>query len=102
MLDECLEPKQARGAFGEVQLQDIVTAVLPPSAYEFQAVLSNGRRADCLLKLPNPPGRSFALVNMTKPSGDIGAGQSFPEALMVGPRLTGGPHGSVGVARVLT
>jgi DNA recombination protein RmuC len=30
--------------------------VLPPSAYKFQATLSNGRRADCLLELPNPPG----------------------------------------------
>ena len=55
-MQDILSNKQARGAFGEVQLQDIVTAVLPPSAFEFQAVLSNGRRADCLLKLPNPPG----------------------------------------------
>src|SRR3546814_3226307 len=29
---------------------------LPPSAYSFQATLGNGRRADCLLSLPNPPG----------------------------------------------
>src|SRR3546814_11034577 len=29
---------------------------LPPSAYAFQATLGNGRRADCLLQLPNPPG----------------------------------------------
>ncbi|MFM2129983.1 MAG: hypothetical protein RL477_1529, partial [Pseudomonadota bacterium] len=55
-LQDILSNKQARGAFGEVQLEAIVTAVLPPSAYEFQAVLANGRRADCLLKLPNPPG----------------------------------------------
>ena len=48
--------KQARGAFGEIQLRDLVTAVLPPSAYAFQANLSNNRVADCLLKLPNPPG----------------------------------------------
>jgi DNA recombination protein RmuC len=55
-LQDILSNKQARGAFGEVQLQDLVTAALPPSAYAFQAVLSNGRRADCLLTLPNPPG----------------------------------------------
>jgi DNA recombination protein RmuC len=55
-LQDILSNKQARGAFGEIQLQDIVGAALPPSAYEFQATLSNGRRADCLLKLPNPPG----------------------------------------------
>lgn len=55
-LQDILANKQARGAFGEVQLQDLVTAVLPPSAYSFQTTLSNGRRCDCLLKLPNPPG----------------------------------------------
>ena len=30
--------------------------MLPPSAYDFQVTLSNGKRADCLIKLPNPPG----------------------------------------------
>lgn len=55
-LQDILSNKQARGAFGEIQLNDLVTAALPKSAYEFQATLSNGKRADCLLKLPNPPG----------------------------------------------
>ena len=55
-LQDILANKQARGAFGEIQLQDLVTAALPPSAYAFQATLSNGTRADCLIKLPNPPG----------------------------------------------
>ena len=55
-LQEVLSNKQARGAFGEIQLNDLVTNTLPPSAYEFQVVLSNGKRADCVLKLPNPPG----------------------------------------------
>lgn len=55
-LQDILSNKQARGAFGEIQLNDLVSDVLPPSAYEFQATLSNGKRADCLLKLPNPPG----------------------------------------------
>jgi len=55
-LQDILSNKQARGAFGEIQMQDIVTAALPPSAYEFQAGLANNRRVDCLLKLPNPPG----------------------------------------------
>jgi DNA recombination protein RmuC len=55
-LQDILSNKQARGAFGEIQLQDLVLAALPPSAYEFQATLGNGRRADCLIKLPNPPG----------------------------------------------
>jgi len=55
-LQEILSNKQARGAFGEIQLHDIVEAILPPSSYSFQETLSNNRRADCLLKLPNPPG----------------------------------------------
>jgi DNA recombination protein RmuC len=55
-LQDILSNKQARGAFGEIQLNDIVQGALPPSAYAFQVSLSNGKRADCLLKLPNPPG----------------------------------------------
>ncbi|MGI9667814.1 MAG: DNA recombination protein RmuC [Acidimicrobiia bacterium] len=55
-LQHVLDDKHARGAFGEVQLNDIVMDALPPSAYDFQVVLSNARRADCVIKLPNPPG----------------------------------------------
>ena len=55
-LQQILTNKQARGAFGEVQLNDLVSNALPPSAYELQCTLSSGVRADCLLKLPNPPG----------------------------------------------
>lgn len=55
-LQDILANKQARGAFGEIQLQDLVTAALPPSAYAFQETLSNRARADCVIKLPNPPG----------------------------------------------
>ncbi|TQV83265.1 DNA recombination protein RmuC [Denitrobaculum tricleocarpae] len=55
-LQDILANKQARGAFGEVQLSDIVTSILPPSAYSFQATIGENRRVDCLLHLPNPPG----------------------------------------------
>ena len=55
-LQEVLSNKQARGAFGEIQLNDLVTSILPPNVYSFQAVLSNSKKADCLLRLPNPPG----------------------------------------------
>lgn len=55
-LQEVLSNKQARGAFGEIQLNDLVVSILPPNAYIFQASLSNGKKADCLLNLPNPPG----------------------------------------------
>jgi len=37
-------------------LNDLVSSILPPSAYSFQEQLGNGTRADCLLSLPNPPG----------------------------------------------
>jgi DNA recombination protein RmuC len=39
-----------------MQLRDLVVALLPAPAYAFQATLGNGCRADCLLKLPDPPG----------------------------------------------
>ena len=55
-LQNILSNKQARGSFGEVQLENLVRDALPDSAYDFQVTLSNGRRVDCLLKLPNPPG----------------------------------------------
>ncbi len=55
-LQDILSNKQTRGAFGEIQLRDIVLGALPPDAVEFQATLSNGKRADCLIRLPNPPG----------------------------------------------
>jgi DNA recombination protein RmuC len=54
-LQNVLSNKQARGAFGEVQLQDIVQSSLPAQSYVFQAQLG-GKRVDCLLTLPNPPG----------------------------------------------
>jgi DNA recombination protein RmuC len=55
-LQDLLANKQARGAFGEVQLNDIVRNMLPPSAFDLQKTLGNGTRPDCLLRLPNPPG----------------------------------------------
>lgn len=55
-LQDILGNKQARGAFGEVQLRDLVDAVMPPSARQYQAPIGNNRKADCLLMLPNPPG----------------------------------------------
>jgi DNA recombination protein RmuC len=56
-LQELLGDKRARGAFGEVQLEALVRNVLPTSAFEMQATLSNGTRADCVLKLPPPTGK---------------------------------------------
>ena len=55
-MQDILSNKQTRGAFGEIQLHDIVQKALPTDAYTMQATLSNGKRADCLIHLPNPPG----------------------------------------------
>lgn len=55
-LQDILSNKQRRGMFGEIQLTDIVSKALPSDSYELQATLSNGKRADCLIHLPNPPG----------------------------------------------
>ncbi|MBC7141298.1 MAG: DNA recombination protein RmuC [Rhodobacteraceae bacterium] len=55
-LQDILSNKQTRGAFGEIQLNDLVRKAMPPDAFTMQATLSNGRRADCLIHLPNPPG----------------------------------------------
>ena len=55
-LQEILSNKQARGVFGEIQLKDIVRRALPSDAYDFQFTLSNGKRADCIIYLPEPQG----------------------------------------------
>ncbi len=55
-LQNILSNKQARGSFGEVQLENLVRDALPENAFEFQETLCNGKRVDCLLRLPNPPG----------------------------------------------
>ncbi|MCD9146914.1 DNA recombination protein RmuC [Pseudophaeobacter flagellatus] len=55
-LQDILSNKQTRGAFGEIQLNDIVSKALPAGSYTMQATLGNGKRADCLVHLPNPPG----------------------------------------------
>jgi DNA recombination protein RmuC len=55
-LQDILSNKQTRGAFGEIQLNDIVSKALPKDSYALQHTLSNGKRADCLIHLPNPPG----------------------------------------------
>ena len=55
-LQDILSNKQTRGAFGEIQLRDIVSKALPTDSYALQHTLSNGKRADCLIHLPNPPG----------------------------------------------
>jgi DNA recombination protein RmuC len=55
-LQAILGNKQARGAFGQVQLETLVKDTLPTANFAFEETLSNGTRVDCLIRLPNPPG----------------------------------------------
>ncbi|PWB52644.1 MAG: DNA recombination protein RmuC [Nitrosomonadales bacterium] len=55
-LQELLGDKRSRGAFGEVQLENLIRNILPPAMYAMQHTLSNGSRVDCALFLPEPTG----------------------------------------------
>ena len=55
-LQEILSDKKSRGAFGEVQLSGLLHNMLPEKQFSLQHTLSNGKRADCLLFLPEPTG----------------------------------------------
>lgn len=55
-LQEILTDKRSRGAFGEVQLSGLIRNVLPEQHFAFQYSLSTGKRADCMLFLPEPSG----------------------------------------------
>ena len=58
-----LANKQARGAFGQMRMETIVRDALPAGAYDFQPTLSNGKRPDCVIRLP---GAHAALVINSK------------------------------------
>jgi len=55
-LQEILNDKRSRGAFGEVQLSALINNMVPEQHYSFQYLLSNNRRPDCMLFLPEPTG----------------------------------------------
>jgi DNA recombination protein RmuC len=55
-LQQVLGDKKSRGAFGEMQLEQIVRNMLPETVFEFQYTFSNRVRADCVLKFPEPTG----------------------------------------------
>jgi len=54
-LKDILANKQSRGAFGQGRMEAIIRDGMPSGAYEFQATLSNGKRPDCLIRLPGDP-----------------------------------------------
>jgi DNA recombination protein RmuC len=51
-LQQILSNKQARGAFAQAQMEEIVRDNLPPTLFEFQATLSNRNRPDCVIRMP--------------------------------------------------
>lgn len=70
-LQEILSDKKSRGAFGEVQLSGLLHNMIPETHFSLQHTLSNGKRADCLLFLPEPTGNividaKFPLENYRK------------------------------------
>jgi len=70
-LQEVLNDKRSRGAFGEVQLNNLIRNVLPEQSFKLQHTLSNGKIADCVLFLPKPTGNvvvdsKFPLENYRK------------------------------------
>lgn len=55
-LQEVLADKRSRGAFGEVQLNALIRNVMPENSFALQYTFSDGKRADCMLFLPEPTG----------------------------------------------
>ncbi len=55
-LQDVLVDKKSRGAFGEVQLSSLIANMIPSHHYQMQFTLSNQKRADCMLFLPEPTG----------------------------------------------
>jgi DNA recombination protein RmuC len=55
-LQEVLNDKRSRGAFGEAQMMLQVRNALPENCFEEQYKMSNGARVDCMLFLPEPTG----------------------------------------------
>ncbi|MGB9369255.1 MAG: DNA recombination protein RmuC [Xanthobacteraceae bacterium] len=52
-LRQVLANKQARGAFGQGRMEAIVQDGLPKDSYAFQHTLTNNKRPDCAIFLPN-------------------------------------------------
>lgn len=79
-LQEVLSDKRSRGAFGEVQLSALIRNVMPENSFNFQHTLSNDKRADCILFLPEPTGNvvidaKFPLESFQKMT-DLNIGES--------------------------
>lgn len=73
-LQDILTDKSSRGAFGEVQLEQLIANIIPPKHFKLQEQLPNGKRVDCLLLMPQASGHiaidaKFPLENYQKQHG---------------------------------
>lgn len=55
-LQKILDDKRSRGAFGEIQLTNLISNIMPAQSFSLQHTLPNDRIADCALFLPQPTG----------------------------------------------
>ncbi|MEQ8164547.1 MAG: DNA recombination protein RmuC [Alphaproteobacteria bacterium] len=85
-LQEIFSNKQARGAFGERMMEDMVRDQLPPSVYGFQVKLSNGTLVDCVLRFPEPLGQ-------------LSVDSKFPREAYQALRKAGDPEGEARARR---
>ena len=79
-LQGILSNKQQRGAFGQARMESIIADSLPNGLYSFQHTLSNSKRPDCIIRLPNSdelividskfPLESFEELRSTKTADD--------------------------------
>lgn len=70
-LQDILTDKSSRGAFGEVQLEQLIANIIPQQHFKLQEQLPNGKRVDCLLLMPQASGHiaidaKFPLENYQK------------------------------------
>ena len=62
-MEQSFTDRAQQDVIADVQLSDVIRSSLSPDAYEFKPLLGNNHRADCLIRLPHPPG---AIVIDTK------------------------------------
>jgi DNA recombination protein RmuC len=55
-LERIFSDKQQRGAFAQQRMEAIVADHFPPNHFDFQFTLTNGKRPDCVIRIPNVPG----------------------------------------------
>ncbi len=55
-LEQSIHDRAQQDVMADVQLTDVIRSCLTPGQYDFKALLSNNNRADCIIRLPHPPG----------------------------------------------